>query len=55
MKKFLFGSLLCAAMFIGGAARANDILETVAFYIPNRIMDALDMFSVEVGFGYITT
>ncbi len=51
MKKFLFGSLLCAAMFIGGAARANDILETVAFYIPNRIMDALDMFSVEVGFG----
>ncbi len=51
MKKFLYAGLICAAMFIGGTARSNDVIEAIAFYIPNRIMDALDMFSVEVGFG----
>ena len=32
-------------------ARGNEVMEKVALYIPNRLVDALDMFSFSLGVG----
>lgn len=50
MKKVLVLGLfavLCCGMF---SAQAN-VMEKVAFYLPNRVMDLLDMGTVTVGVG----
>lgn len=50
MKKF-FLALLLACTFFCAPARGNDFLEKVALYIPNRLIDALDLFSFSLGVG----
>ena len=51
MKKFLLVLMLCAASFC--TVRADEINwgEKLALYLPSRVLDALDMFSVNVGLG----
>ena len=50
MKKFFL--LLAVLMsFCCAPVRANDITEKIALYIPNRLLDALDMFSFSLGVG----
>lgn len=54
MKKFLFVMLLSvAALCTVRAENFSDINwgEKIAFYIPNRILDALDFVSVNLGVG----
>ncbi len=51
MKK-LFLTLGVAAMLVtGGTAQGNEIVEKVVMYLPNRVMDTLDSFTVTLGFG----
>ncbi len=49
MKKIIF--ICVCVMMMGTAAKADDVLSKIALYFPNRIMDALDTFSVSVGVG----
>ena len=54
MKKFLFAMMLCVATLC--SVRAGDFSdinwgEKIAFYLPNRILDALDFVSVNLGVG----
>ncbi len=56
MKKFVLSCLVALSVFGGFQAYSYDsascpVWEKLAFYLPNRVMDALDMFSVEIGFG----
>ena len=61
MKKLLLVLGVAGALFTGAAAPAADsddslsrtITEKIVLYIPNRILDALDIFSVNVGVGPI--
>jgi len=52
MKKIIF---ICVCVMMMGTAgfdaRADEVLSKIALYFPNRIMDALDVFSVSVGVG----
>ena len=56
MKKFL---AIIAAIFVAGSISAAEVVpgnrtnwsEKFALYIPNRLLDALDMFSVTLGVG----
>ena len=54
MKKFLFAMMLCVTTLC--SVRAGDFSdinwgEKIAFYLPNRILDALDFVSVNLGVG----
>lgn len=52
MKKIIF--ICVCVMMLGTAgfdAKADDTLSKIALYFPNRIMDALDIFTVSVGLG----
>jgi len=52
MKKIMF--ILVCVMMLGTAgfdAKADDVMSKMALYFPNRIMDALDVFTVSVGIG----
>jgi hypothetical protein len=44
---------ICAIMLgtCGFSAKADDVWSKIALYIPNRVMDALDVFTVSVGVG----
>jgi len=51
MKKILF---ICVCVMMMGTAGFNakaDVLDKIALYFPNRILDALDIFTVSVGVG----
>ena len=51
MKKTIVLVVL-ALMFCGvSAVRANEVVEKLALYIPNRLIDALDTFTCDVGLG----
>ena len=50
MKKVLL-SLLVAMTFFAAPVKGNDFVEKIALYIPNRLIDALDMFSFSLGLG----
>ena len=54
MKKFLLVMMLCVSALC--SVRAGDFEsinwgEKIVFYLPNRILDALDTFSVNLGVG----
>lgn len=53
MKKLLLTLGVAAMLCCGGAAKADDnvILEKIALYIPNRIIDLFDCFSINLGVG----
>ena len=56
MKKLLLAAVLVFATFVCTPAKADEIStfnwpEKLALYIPNRILDALDSFTVHLGFG----
>ena len=51
MKKFLLVLMLCAASFCTVKADEINWGEKLALYLPSRVLDALDMFSVNVGLG----
>ncbi len=51
MKKFLMALGIAAMMFSGSTARGNDIGEKLMLYIPNRIIDLFDIFSLNIGAG----
>ena len=56
MKKFLLTLAIVVSAFFGTQTHAewitkDNIGEKLLFYIPNRIVDALDTFSVSLGFG----
>jgi hypothetical protein len=52
MKKFALMLLLAVTAFsFAPSARANETAEKLALYIPNRIVDMFDLFSVSLGFG----
>jgi hypothetical protein len=52
MKKIIF---ICVCVMMMGTAgfdaKADDVMSKIALYFPNRILDALDSFSVSVGVG----
>ena len=50
MKKSLF-VLLCAVMCGCCSVQGADFTEKLLFYVPNRIVDALDCFSLNLGVG----
>ncbi len=50
MKKLFLVSALIAS-FCCAPVHGNDIGEKIALYIPNRLIDALDMFSFSLGVG----
>lgn len=52
MKKIAF--ILTCVMMLGTAgynAKADDVWSKIALYIPNRVMDALDIVTLSVGVG----
>lgn len=52
MKKIIF--ICVCVMMLGTAgfdAKADDVLSKIALYFPNRIMDALDIFTMSIGVG----
>lgn len=51
MKKFIAVLMLCAASFCSVNAGEINWGEKLAFYLPNRLLDALDTFSVNLGVG----
>ena len=54
MKKFIAVLMLCAASFCtvnAGSFSEINWGEKLAFYLPNRVLDALDTFSVNLGVG----
>ena len=52
MKKFTLMLLVALAAFsFAPSARANETVEKLVLYVPNRVVDLLDTFSVNVGFG----
>ena len=56
MKKLFFAvTIVCMTMFAAPAqlqAGVGDVLvERLALYIPNLLLDALDSFTVNLGFG----
>lgn len=63
MKKAIFAALVAAGMFLASPLQAAEpsaanefferLPEKLVFYIPNRLLDALDMFSVNVGAGIV--
>ena len=50
MKKTLL-AVLMALSFCCAPVRGNDLLEKIALYIPNRLIDSLDLFSFSLGVG----
>jgi hypothetical protein len=63
MKKIFLAAAVIAGMFLSAPLRAesvsatdefiNRLPEKIVFYIPNRLLDALDMFSVNLGAGLV--
>jgi len=53
MKKFLLMLAIVAAGTFGSQVQGATIGEKLLFYIPNRIVDAFDTFSVSLGLGPI--
>lgn len=52
MRKLILTFGLAVALFGGSSARANhEIMEKIALYVPNRIVDALDCFTLNLGVG----
>ncbi|MDD3153421.1 MAG: hypothetical protein PHS41_01030 [Victivallaceae bacterium] len=53
MKKFILSFMLGCVLLAGGTAQASDVTwgERIALYLPNRILDALDLFSLGLGVG----
>ncbi len=50
MKKFIALVAVVFAMTAGTVAQAQ-VLDKIVLYFPNRIVDAMDMFSISLGFG----
>ena len=53
MKKLLLVLAVVVTGMFGSQVQAATIGEKLLFYIPNRFMDALDTFSVSLGFGQV--
>ena len=51
MKKLFLALAVVATGLFGSQAQAATIGEKLLFYIPNRIVDALDVVSIAVGIG----
>lgn len=51
MKKFVFLSICAVCMFCSTSLKADSIGEKILLYIPNRICDLFDIFSVSIGVG----
>jgi len=51
MKKLAALTAIAVAMGFGIQAQAFDLVDKVVLYIPNRIVEATDLFSLELGFG----
>ncbi|MBQ9804041.1 MAG: hypothetical protein IJW35_04265 [Lentisphaeria bacterium] len=53
MKKFFALLAACTVVFSANAESFQDINwgEKLVFYLPNRVLDALDMFSLSLGVG----
>lgn len=51
MKKLFLMLGVTAMLVTGGTARGNEIVEKVVMYLPNRVMDTLDTFTVNLGVG----
>lgn len=51
MKKFLLVLVAAAAFGFAPSARGNETVEKLVLYLPNRIVDLFDLFSVNVGIG----
>ena len=51
MKKILLVAVFTMLLFSGTFSRADGVLDKVLLYIPNRIIDVVDIFSLELGVG----
>lgn len=53
MKKFLLILGIAGILFAGGSAKAdtNRVLEKIVLYPANLVLDALDTFTLNIGFG----
>mgnify|MGYP000865071448 CR=1 FL=1 len=50
MRKFLMGTVFAAIMLCGAATQAQWV-DKLALYVPNRILDILDTFTLNIGVG----
>ena len=50
MKRFIALIAIVFAMTIGSVSQAQ-VLDKIVLYFPNRIVDAMDMFSISLAFG----
>ena len=51
MKKIIFAGVVAVMMFCGTNVQANGWGEKILLYIPNRIVDLTDLFTVSIGLG----
>lgn len=52
MKKIVLTLLVALSVFsMASTARANETVEKLVLYVPNRVVDLFDLFSVNIGFG----
>lgn len=51
MRKFVIAVGMTALLIAGGNLRGDEFLEKLALYVPNRIVDTLDAFSLNLGVG----
>jgi len=52
MKKIMFVLLVALTAFsFAPSARANETVEKLVLYVPNRVIDMFDLFSLNIGFG----
>ncbi len=51
MKKWILVLSVIGCMFSAGPVQASDWMEKIVLYIPNRLVDAMDMFTVNLGAG----
>jgi hypothetical protein len=51
MKKLLLVFACAMALGTGFNAKADGVVDKIFLYIPNRIIDAFDIFTLNIGFG----
>lgn len=51
MKKFLLVAIFAMVSFSGVYTKADGVVDKIFLYIPNRIIDAMDIFTLNLGAG----
>ncbi|MFA7230353.1 MAG: hypothetical protein WC071_03700 [Victivallaceae bacterium] len=51
MRKIFLGCVVALMVAGGFSAKAEGVVDSICLYIPNRILDTFDIFTLNVGFG----